>query len=73
MVFGELKHLGNLPPVLDIEDAKITGDVDGRAAAWGAAALLPTRLRAVEHGARGALHPPVVRRVERPAILAVFF
>jgi hypothetical protein len=63
-----MDKLGDLAPVLDVENTEVTGDVDGRAAARGAAALFPTGLVAMEHHAVRAAHQPALSRVEGPAV-----
>jgi hypothetical protein len=55
--------------MLDVEGAEVAGDVDRRATARGAAALLPARLVAVEHHALGAVYQPAVLAVPLGEVL----
>ena len=55
--------------MLDVEDAEVAGDVNRRATARGATALLPTRLMAVEHHAFGAVYQPAVLTVPLTEVL----
>jgi hypothetical protein len=64
-----MEHLGDLAPVLDVEDAEVAGDVNRRAAAGGAVALLPAGLVAGIHRALGAGDEPAVRLVACAVIL----
>jgi len=66
-----LEHLSDFATMLEIEDAKITSDMNRCATTRRAAALFPTRLRAVEYRARGAVHHPALRRVGLSAILTM--
>jgi hypothetical protein len=58
-----MEHLGDLAAMLDVEDTEVAGNVDRRATALGAAALLPARLFAGTNHALGAVHQPAVLAV----------
>ena len=56
-----VNQVSDFTPVLNVKDAEVTGDVDRRAAARRAAALLPARQLAIEHRTLSAGDQPAVR------------